>query len=77
MSKTDILEELPKLKPEDRLEILDRICELDSGDWVDGGELSSGEKSMLDARLAKYEKTPDAGCSWEEVEIRIRRKLAK
>ena len=74
MSKADILHELPKLKPEDRLEILDRIYELDRGGWVEGCELSDGEKSMLDARLAEYEKTPDAGSSWEEVEARILRK---
>ncbi len=68
MSKADILEELPKLKPEDRLEILDRICQLDGGGWVDGGELSAEDKSMLDARLAAYEKAPEAGSSLEEVE---------
>lgn len=75
MSKTDILAELPNLNPEDRLEILDRICELDGTEWVDGGEVSKEEKSMLDARLVECEKSPDAGCSWEEVETRIRQKL--
>ena len=77
MSKTDILEELPKLNPEDRFEILDRICQLDSGDWTDGGELTVREKSILDARLAEFEKNPEAGSSWEEAAARIRQKLSQ
>jgi len=75
VSKVDILEALPHLRPEDRLEILDRICELDNGGWFDGGELTLEQKALLDARLAEYEKNPQAGSSWEEVEARLRQKL--
>ena len=32
-------------------------------------------KALLEARLAAYEKDPDAGSSWEEVESRIRERL--
>lgn len=78
MSKAEILAELPKLKPEERHEVLERICQLDriAGDqWLDSGELSEAEKQLLESRLSAYEKAPDAGDSWENVEARIRARL--
>jgi hypothetical protein len=35
MSKKEIIAELPKLTSNDRREILDKIWELDGGDWLD------------------------------------------
>jgi hypothetical protein len=35
MSKAEILEELPKLAPEDRYEIRLKLAELDGDDWLD------------------------------------------
>jgi hypothetical protein len=29
--------------------------------WIDGDKLTEEEKAMLDARLAQYEKNPEAG----------------
>jgi hypothetical protein len=76
MSKTEILEELPKLTKTERQEIRLRLAELDSEDWVDDEDpLTVHEKAILDARLAAYAKDPDAGSTWEEVEGRIRSKL--
>lgn len=74
MSKTDILEQLPKLKPEERQEIRAKLNELD-GPRDDAGtdvELSDAEKSILDRELEEYEKNPHAGRPWEEIEARIR-----
>lgn len=34
-------------------------------------ELSEEEKSLIDARLAKYHENPDAGSPWAEVYARI------
>jgi hypothetical protein len=46
--------------------------------WLDTKEpLTDTEKALLDARLAAYEKDPDAGSSWAEVEARIRFCLAE
>jgi len=39
--------------------------------------LTDAEKALLDARLAAYEKDPDAGSSWGEVEARLRSRLAQ
>ena len=72
MSKTEILEELPKLTKMERQEIRLRLAELDSDDWLDDEDpLTVQEKALLDARLAAYAKDPDAGSTWEEVEGRI------
>ncbi len=66
MSKREILEELPKLTPQDRREIAVRIQEMESA------ELTEEEKRILDRELEDYERSPDAGSTWEEVETRIR-----
>ena len=76
MSKVEILEELPKLTTEERKEILLKLAELDGDLWLDAEEpLTDAEKAILEARLAAYEKDPDAGSSWTEVEARIRSRL--
>ncbi len=76
MSKTEILEELPKLTSDERREIRLKLAELDGDDWFDADDpLTDAERALLEARLAAYAKDPDAGSSWEEVESRIRAKL--
>ena len=76
MSKSEILAELPKLAPGEREEIRAKLAELDGDGWLDAGDpLTNAEKALLNARLAAYEKDPDAGSSWEEVEARIRARL--
>ena len=76
MSKTEILEELPKLTKTERQEIPLRFAELDSEDWFDDEDpLTVNEKALLEARLAAYVKDPDAGSRWEEVEGRIQARL--
>ena len=78
MSKTEILEELPKLTSEERHEIRLKLAELDDDGWLDNDDpLTDAEKALLDARLAAYEKDPDAGSSWDEVESRIRARLSR
>lgn len=78
MSKVEILEELPKLTTEERQEIRLKLAELDGDGWLDADEpLTDAEKSLLDARLAAYEKDPEAGSSWAEVEDRIRARLSQ
>ena len=78
MSKVEILRELPKLTPAERKEIRLKLAELDEQVWLDDDDpLTNSEKALLEARLAAYEKDPDAGSSWEEVEERIRARLQK
>jgi putative addiction module component (TIGR02574 family) len=76
MSKAEILLELPKLTAEDRQEIRLKLNELEGDGWLDADDpLSEAEKALLEARLATYEKDPDGGSSWVEVETRIRTRL--
>lgn len=69
MSKAEILEELAKLSPDERREIVVRIHELEDG------ELTEEEKLILDRELEEYEKNPQDGSAWNEVEARIRGSL--
>ena len=76
MSKAEILAALPRLSRSERQEIRHCLTELDGDGWLVEEEfLTEAEKALLDARLASYEKDPDAGGSWEEVEARIRARL--
>jgi putative addiction module component (TIGR02574 family) len=78
MSKTEILDELPKLTKTERDEIRLKLAEIDGDSWFDNGEpLSEDEKALLDSRLAAYLKNPEEGSSWEEVESRIRARLTR
>ena len=80
MSKAEILAELPRLKTEELAEIQARIEELAAygpDGWLVDDELTDADRTALDTALAEYEKNPDAGSSWQEVEARIRAKLRR
>jgi hypothetical protein len=72
MSKAEILKELPTLQPEDRKEIFDRLCDLEERDLLAGRVPSPTEKALLDAEGQEYQKNPNAGSTWAEVEARLR-----
>lgn len=73
MSKAGILSELPRLTPEERQEIRLHLARIDGEKWLDHDDpLTESEKALLDARLAAYEKDPEAGGTWAEVEARLR-----
>jgi putative addiction module component (TIGR02574 family) len=76
MTKAEILQELPRLTAEDRLEIRQKLNEIDGDEWLDGDDpLTDDEKALLEVRLAAYEREPDAGSSWEEVEASIQSRI--
>ena len=78
MSKAEIIEELPKLPPEDRAEIQAKLDELVGEAWLDGDDpLTDEEKVLLEARLNAYERNPDGGSSWEDVAARLRVRLQR
>ena len=74
MSKTEILDELPKLTKTERHEIRLRLAELDSEDWLDDEPLTAHETALLEAPCRLREGF-DAGSTWEEVEGRMHRHL--
>ena len=75
MSKAEIIAELARLSPEDRADVQAKLDELAGGAWQDRGELSDADKQALDSALAGYERSPDAGSSWDEVKARVQAKL--
>ena len=78
MSKTEILEQLPKLTPDERFEIRVKLAELDGDRWLDDDDpLTEEQKALLNARLADTEQNPDASIPWEEARKRIEARLAK
>ena len=71
MSKAEIIGQLPKLKPNERREILDRICELEEQDLLNGVGPTSEERALLDREFEDYRRNPEARSTWEEVEARL------
>jgi hypothetical protein len=75
MSKAEILAELSNLSAEDRADVQAKLDELAGNAWQDRGELADSEKRTLDDALSAYERSPDAGSSWDDVKSRIQAKL--
>jgi hypothetical protein len=76
MTKSAILEELPKLGHGDRREILERIWEMEEADLLRGAApLDADEKSLLDHEFEEYQADPKAGAEWKEVESRLRQQM--
>jgi hypothetical protein len=72
MSKTEILEELPRLTADERNEIRLKIAELDGDDWLDADDpLSDEEKALLEARLTEMKQHPEESVPWEQAKKRI------
>jgi hypothetical protein len=71
MSKAEIISELPKLALAERREIFERICELEDRDMINGDQPAADEKTLLDQELEEYQKNPEAGSTWPEVEARL------
>jgi putative addiction module component (TIGR02574 family) len=70
MSKAQIIDELPKLSPDERREILHRIHEIDHNDWL-AENLSPEEIALIEERLAAHQKNPAAAIPWNEAEARL------
>jgi hypothetical protein len=73
VSKTEILEQLPKLDSVELREIRDRIWQIEEEELLSGrAKPSDEEKELLDRELVDYSRDPKAGSSWEEVESRVK-----
>ena len=67
MSKAEILEELPKLSPQERSQLFARLAELHEADLVNVDEPTSVERKMLDEALEEFTKDPNPGKPWRDV----------
>lgn len=78
MSKTEILEELPKLTAEERFEISLKIAELDGDDWLDDDDpLTEEDKVLIESRIEAHEKNLETAIPWEEVKARLEARFGK
>lgn len=76
MDLQTILSAVESWSPKERLELIDRLWEgLPDGDRPEG-VLNDEQRHDLDRRLAAAERDPDAGAPWNEVQARLRRRLA-
>jgi hypothetical protein len=74
VSKTEILEQLPKLDSVELREIRDRIWQIEEEELLSGrAKPTEAEKELLDAELEDYSRSPNAGSSWEEIESRLKK----
>jgi hypothetical protein len=71
MSKAEILAELSKLTPEERLEVRLRLAELDQDEWLDDGQLTDKEKRLIEERYQELEERPDLSIPWNEAKARL------
>lgn len=69
MSKAEILGELPKLSPDDRREILNRLWTLEE----EAGPTET-ERRLLEEVQAAYDVDRNAGAPWAEVQARLRKR---
>ena len=77
MSKAEILEELPKLKVEERAEIQARLDDLAGGGWLDSDDpLTEQQKTLIQERLNELERNPGAPIPWAEAEMRLIRSFS-
>jgi putative addiction module component (TIGR02574 family) len=76
VSKAQIIEELPKLSPDDRREILHRIQEIDHDGWL-ADDLSAEELALIESRLASHRKDPTDVVAWSEIEGRLSERFRK
>jgi hypothetical protein len=72
MSKAEILAELPKLRPEERDQVFQRLCELQEGDILEGNPPDFAERKLLDEALVEFQRDGDPGTPWRTVLQRLR-----
>jgi len=81
MSKAEILEELPRLKPEERNEVLERIYQIDrvaEDEWLDADDpLTDADKALIVSRIEAHEKNPETAIPWAEFDARLKRRLGQ
>ena len=75
MSKSQILEELPRLGLADRREIWEKFSLLEERDLLQDAQPTPEDKRLLDDEIADYRSNPDSDSTWPEVQARLRGRL--
>jgi hypothetical protein len=72
VSKREILAELPRLRAEDRQEILEQLWQIEEATLLQGAAPEGTEIALLDRELKEFEQDGQTGSPWREVLSRIR-----
>ena len=72
MIDKSIVEQIVRLKPAERLELIELVWDSLSPDDL---PLTDADRSLLDARLADMESNPADQSSWDDVKSRLHRLL--
>ena len=72
MIDESLMEQIVKLKPAERLELIGVVWDSLSPDDL---PVTEAERALLDARLADMESNPDDQSSWSDVKSRLERLL--
>jgi putative addiction module component (TIGR02574 family) len=75
MSTTELIAEFAKLTPPERDQVWEAFCILEEQSLLAAPTSTEEEKAILDAEMSDYERNPQPGAPWTEVEARIRAKL--
>jgi putative addiction module component (TIGR02574 family) len=77
MSFAEILDEIPRLTPEQRQQVVEKVFELE-GDWLDLDDpLSPEEKHLVESRLAGHDRNPASAVPWQEVKARLQARFGR
>ena len=73
MSKSEIIEQLPRLSREERQEIRLKLAELDPDDWIaESLPLSLEDEALVEARMAGHRSAPETSIPLDEMKRRLR-----
>ena len=72
MIDESLMEQIVRLKPAERLELIGVVWDSLSPDDL---PITEAERALLDARLADMESNPDDQSSWADVKSRLERLL--
>jgi putative addiction module component (TIGR02574 family) len=72
MIDESLMEQITKLEPAERLELIEAVWDSLSPDDL---PLTEADRALLDARLADMESNPDDQSSWADVKSRLERLL--
>jgi putative addiction module component (TIGR02574 family) len=75
MSGTEIIEQMRGLPTEEKRGVVEQIWKEFGGElgWVDP-DLTPEQMAELDRRLAEFEKNPQDGIPWEQVQADLKKK---
>jgi putative addiction module component (TIGR02574 family) len=75
MSKNELLKEFVKLTPAERDELWEALWTLEERHVLGKSAPTPEETAILDSEMEEYERDPQPGSPWPEVEARLRTKL--